>query len=100
MDHLIIDLKLMSRSQTCSIIYISTDTDPAAAQRITTNVPWLKMTFHDNSDFAPLVKYSESPKIVEIEDVARGEDFVQAGVSLTHLQQRGDEDRLKAFVGD
>ena len=28
-----------------------------------------------------MVKYSESAKIVEIEDVARGEDFIQAGVS-------------------
>jgi len=40
------------------------------------------MTFNDNSDFAPLVSARDVQKIVEIEDVERGEDFVQAGVSL------------------
>lgn len=39
------------------------------------------MTFNDNSDFAPLVSMRDEQKIVEIEDVERGEDFVQAGVS-------------------
>lgn len=39
------------------------------------------MTFNDNSDFAPLVSARDQAKIVEIEDVERGEDFIQAGVS-------------------
>ncbi|ORX39074.1 hypothetical protein BD324DRAFT_649166 [Kockovaella imperatae] len=65
--------------KTCAIIYISTDTDASAMPRITANVPWTRMIFADNSDFAPPVRFSESPKIVEIEDVARGEDFIQAG---------------------
>ena len=75
------NIPLTTLSQTCSVIYISTDTDPEAPKRVAANVPWLKMVFADNSDFAPMVKYSESAKIVEIEDVARGEDFIQAGVS-------------------
>jgi len=60
---------------------VSTDTDPQCQERITKNVPWLRMTFNDNSDFAPLVSARDVQKIVEIEDVERGEDFVQAGVS-------------------
>lgn len=39
------------------------------------------MTFNDNSDFAPLVSARDQAKIVEIEDVERGEEFIQAGVS-------------------
>ena len=39
------------------------------------------MTFNDNSDFAPLVSSGQEAKITEIEDVERGEDFIQAGVS-------------------
>ncbi|CAD6565051.1 MAG: hypothetical protein TREMPRED_000670 [Tremellales sp. Tagirdzhanova-0007] len=59
----------------CSVIYVSTDTDPTRLQRVLANVPWLRMTFHDNSDFA----LSNSGKEVEMEEVARGEEFVQAG---------------------
>jgi len=39
------------------------------------------MTFHDNSDFAPMVRMAEGKgKDVEMEEVSRGEEFVQAGV--------------------
>ncbi|RXK35601.1 hypothetical protein M231_07131 [Tremella mesenterica] len=65
--------------KTSGIIYISTDTDPTSAQRILTNQPWLRSTFHDNSDFAPLVPYREGARITELEEVSRGEDFIQAG---------------------
>lgn len=37
------------------------------------------MTFCDNSDFAPLVPLRDGNKVTEMEEVARGEDFVQAG---------------------
>jgi len=39
------------------------------------------MTFHDDSDFAPMVRIGESGKEVEMEEVSRGEEFIQAGVS-------------------
>lgn len=58
------------------------------------------MTFNDNSDFAPLVSARDVQKIVEIEDVERGEDFVQAGVSSLDVPFTGvvrpveGEDRL------
>lgn len=67
--------------KTSSLIYISTDTDPACPQRILQNVPWLRMTFHDNSDFAPMLRMGDTGKEVEMEEVSRGEEFVQAGVS-------------------
>jgi hypothetical protein len=40
------------------------------------------MTFNDNSDFASIVSAKEQAKITEIEDVERGEEFIQAGVSI------------------
>ena len=46
------------------------------------------MTFFDNSDFAPLVSRGDEGKIVEIEDVERGEDFVQAGVGGLSLKNQ------------
>ncbi|KAL7421495.1 hypothetical protein Q5752_004382 [Cryptotrichosporon argae] len=58
-----------------AVLYVSSDTDPAAAARSTAQTPWVRMTFHDNSDFAPL---ASSDKAV-VEEVSRGEDFVQAG---------------------
>ena len=43
------------------------------------------MTFHDNSDFAPMVRVGETGKEVEMEEVSRGEEFIQAGVLLAAL---------------
>lgn len=42
------------------------------------------MTFCDNSDFAPLVPLREGKgsQMTEMEEVARGEDFLQAGVGV------------------
>jgi hypothetical protein len=57
--------------------------DPAKPARIVKDVPWLRMTFHDNSDFAPMAKGEGS---VEVEDVGRGEEFIQAGVSGSGLK--------------
>ena len=71
----------MADAQSAAVIYVSADTDPKAAARILVNQPWLRLTFHDNSDFAPLVPIREGARITELEEVARGEDFVQAGVS-------------------
>ncbi|WWD21118.1 hypothetical protein CI109_105599 [Kwoniella shandongensis] len=65
------------RYKSAAVIYVSTDTDPAAPLRILSQKPWLRMTFHDNSDFAPIAKSDEFG--VEMEEVSRGEDFVQAG---------------------
>ena len=91
-------------AQTTSILYVSTDTDPKAQQRITKDVPWLRMTFNDNSDFAPLVSSGQEAKITEIEDVERGEDFIQAGVSATASAaacptRRAAADRQEIEVG-
>jgi hypothetical protein len=38
------------------------------------------MTFCDNSDFAPIIPMSQGNQVVEMEEIARGEDFLQAGV--------------------
>jgi hypothetical protein len=38
------------------------------------------MTFCDNSDFAPLISIREGNQIAEMEEIARGEEFLQAGV--------------------
>jgi hypothetical protein len=50
------------------------------------------MTFHDNSDFAPMVTIREQEEAkkrkgqgretVGMEEVARGEEFISAGVSI------------------
>ncbi|KAK4687984.1 hypothetical protein P7C73_g2127, partial [Tremellales sp. Uapishka_1] len=67
------------QASTASVIYVSTDTTPAAPERVLAQKPWLRMTFHDNSDFAPMVSFSSGSQAAEVEDVSRGEDFVQAG---------------------
>jgi hypothetical protein len=43
------------------------------------------MTFCDNSDFAPLVPLRDGDKFTEMEEIARGEDFIQAGVRPVFL---------------
>ncbi|ADV23010.1 hypothetical protein I315_06580 [Cryptococcus gattii Ru294] len=60
-----------------AVIYVSVDTDPQAPLRVLQGKPWLRMTFNDNSDFATVGK--DKGQEVEMEEVARGEDFVQAG---------------------
>jgi len=62
--------------QAVKVIYVSTDTDPKVYAGTIASFPWYRMTFFDDSDFAPLA-YS-APEAVE---VSRGENFVQAGVS-------------------
>jgi hypothetical protein len=66
--------------QSASVIYVSTDTTASAPQRVLTGKPWLRMIYADNSDFAPLVTVKNGGA-VEMEEVARGEEFVEAGVS-------------------
>ncbi|WVQ81509.1 hypothetical protein IAT38_003633 [Cryptococcus sp. DSM 104549] len=65
------------RYRSASVIYISADTDPLAPARILQGKPWLRMLFNDNSDFAEVG--TGKGKEVVMEEVARGEDFVQAG---------------------
>ena len=38
------------------------------------------MTFFDDSDFAPLVPMRDGNHVTEMEEIARGEEFIQAGV--------------------
>jgi hypothetical protein len=38
------------------------------------------MTFCDDSDFAPLVPMRDGNHVTEMEEIARGEEFIQAGV--------------------
>jgi hypothetical protein len=40
------------------------------------------MTFCDDSDFAPLVPMRDGNHVTEMEEIARGEEFIQAGVCL------------------
>ncbi|WVQ90010.1 hypothetical protein IAS59_003786 [Cryptococcus gattii] len=65
------------RYRSAAVIYVSVDTDPQAPLRVLQGKPWLRMTFNDNSDFATVGK--DKGQEVEMEEVARGEDFVQAG---------------------
>ncbi|WVR09115.1 hypothetical protein IAU60_006177 [Kwoniella sp. DSM 27419] len=69
-----------SSHRSASVIYISTDVSPLAAQRVLADKPWLRATFFDNSDFAPIGQNKEERDwAAGVEDVKRGEDFVQAG---------------------
>lgn len=86
---------LTCAKQTCAVIYVSTDTDPEAPGRVLAGQAWLRMVFEDNSDFAPIAPYSEGKEgeakrrmhEAAVEDVKRGEDFVQAGVRVDVLSQ-------------
>jgi hypothetical protein len=43
------------------------------------------MTFCDDSDFAPLVPMRDGNHVTEMEEIARGEEFIQAGVCPVSL---------------
>ncbi|WVN87795.1 uncharacterized protein L203_102990 [Cryptococcus depauperatus CBS 7841] len=80
------DLTLFAqRYRTAAVIYISVDTDPLAPQRVLQGKPWLRMVFNDNSDFAIIGKGKGNE--AEVEEVARGEDFVQGGDVEMELEQ-------------
>jgi hypothetical protein len=78
-------------AESCSVIYVSTDTSPKAVEAILSGQAFLRMTFNDSSDFAPMVTFKEEQEAkkgkgkgregVEMEEVARGEEFIVAGVS-------------------
>ncbi|ORY24779.1 hypothetical protein BCR39DRAFT_545886 [Naematelia encephala] len=68
---------VMRYLKTLGVIYISTDTSPSAPQRVLASHPWLRLIFADNSDFAS--PGDGKGKEVEMEEVARGEEFIQAG---------------------
>lgn len=55
--------------------------DAKVQKSIVENVPWLALEFADNSDFASIGN-AKDEQSVEIEDIARGEDFIQAGVGI------------------
>lgn len=38
------------------------------------------MTFFDDSDFAPIIPMRDGSQVTEMEEIARGEEFIQAGV--------------------
>lgn len=66
--------------QWLQVIYISTDSSPSVISRICHNKPYLRLTPHDDSDFAPLAR-SESEALArqtEVGEVARDEAFVMA----------------------
>jgi hypothetical protein len=89
--------------QTCAVIYVSTDTDPRAAERVLSGHAYMRMVFEDNSDFAsagpePAVVAGSKGKgkgAVEVEEVKRGEDFVTAGVS----GRCGTDELVPAYSG-
>ncbi|WVF65607.1 hypothetical protein IAT40_000337 [Kwoniella sp. CBS 6097] len=67
-------------NRSAAVIYVSTDLSPAAMDRVLKDKPWLRLTFFDNSDFATVGQTNEERDLSAlVEDVKRGEDFVQAG---------------------
>lgn len=60
-----------------AVIYVSTDTDAKTAAVATSSLPWFRMTFNDDSDFAALATNEPEPIAS-----AREEEFVQAAVSM------------------
>jgi len=89
---------VLSRLKTLAVIYVSTDTNPGAPRSVLATQPWLRMIFHDNSDFAPMGR--ESGQEVEMEEVSRGEDFVQGGEIETGMEsvRIGVEERPTDYV--
>nr|ODO03939.1 hypothetical protein L204_00280 [Cryptococcus depauperatus CBS 7855] len=75
----------LGRYRTAAVIYISVDTDPLAPQRVLQGKPWLRMVFNDSSDFAIIGKGKGNE--AEVEEVAKGEDFVQGGDVEMELEQ-------------
>jgi hypothetical protein len=43
------------------------------------------MTFFDDSDFAPIIPMRDGSQVTEMEEISRGEEFIQAGVCLLCL---------------
>ncbi|WVQ75482.1 hypothetical protein IAR50_005107 [Cryptococcus sp. DSM 104548] len=73
------DLTTFARQyRSAAVIYVSVDTDPLAPAHILQGKPWLRMIFNDDSDFATVGREPDdgSPRV---EEVARGESFIQAG---------------------
>ncbi|WRT69006.1 uncharacterized protein IL334_005988 [Kwoniella shivajii] len=67
------------KHRSASVIYVSTDVLPQQAERVLNGKPWLRMTFFDNSDFAPVGEPEDKNWSVGLEEVNRGEEFLQAG---------------------
>ncbi|WWC73156.1 uncharacterized protein I206_107122 [Kwoniella pini CBS 10737] len=70
---------LDSKYKSSSVIYISTDVLIQQAENVLKDKSWLRMTFFDNSDFAPIGEPLEKDWSVGLEEVKRGEEFLQAG---------------------
>ncbi|KAK6904371.1 hypothetical protein I203_105183 [Kwoniella mangroviensis CBS 8507] len=83
-----------------SVIYISTDVLPQQANNVLQGKPWLRMTFFDNSDFAPVGEPDEKDWSVGMEEVKRGEDFLQAGEVEMGVEkiQFGQEENENDYV--
>ncbi|TYJ54066.1 hypothetical protein B9479_005252 [Cryptococcus floricola] len=64
--------------KSAAVIYVSADTDPLAPASVLQGKPWLRMIFNDDSDFA-LVGKEKDDSTPRIQEVARGENFIQAG---------------------
>ncbi|WWC91269.1 uncharacterized protein L201_006212 [Kwoniella dendrophila CBS 6074] len=65
--------------KSASVIYISTDVLEKQLKSIIQGKTWLNLTFFDNSDFAPIGEPDEKDWSVNLQEVKRGEDFLQAG---------------------
>ncbi|ODN74590.1 hypothetical protein L202_06949 [Cryptococcus amylolentus CBS 6039] len=64
--------------KSAAVIYVSADTDPLAPASVLQGKPWLRMIFNDDSDFAVVGKEKDGGP-PSIQEVARGENFIQAG---------------------
>ncbi|KAL7415923.1 hypothetical protein BDY24DRAFT_380526 [Mrakia frigida] len=67
----LVTLSMKERKQ-FALIYVSTDTKYEEMKSVVQGKPWLRMTFHDGSDFAAISKTGPP----EVEELLRGEDFV------------------------
>jgi hypothetical protein len=51
------------------------------------------MTFFDDSDFAPIIPMRDGSQVTEMEEISRGEEFIQAGVRFTAVNNHKGETR-------
>ncbi|CDZ97382.1 Thioredoxin-like fold [Phaffia rhodozyma] len=65
----------IKHGQDLALIYVSGDTKESDMRQSLQQKPWLRMTFHDGSDFAPM---SKTPAPAAVSELLRGEDFVSA----------------------
>lgn len=79
LHHDLIDLQ-QRQYKHLQVIYTSVDSSPDVVKGICQNKPYVRMTLHDSSDFAPMATSEQDAKrwTAEVTEIARNEDFVTA----------------------